>query len=582
MKHTDTLRRLMRFIGPYKIYLVLALISSALNIVFTLMTPIFIGYAIDAMVGVGQVNFALLFKRVIMIAISAAGAALFNYLLTRFSNRMTFEITRDIRDALFEKYQALPLSYIDSHAHGDLMSRMIADIDLISDGLLQGFTNLFGGVATILGTIGFMWAINVKIALIVICLTPLSLVVSTLIATFTYKFFQEQLHDRGNMSGYVEEMIGAQKVVVAFSHEEANKAEFEELNQTLYKSGVRSQFLGALANPSTRVVNAMVYASVCIFGAFTVVSGGMSVGNLSAFLTYANQYTRPFNDISNVFTELETALACADRVFAILDEPAVTEPSEPIHPDNVKGAVDINHVRFSYVPERPLIEDFNLHVKPGQTIAIVGPTGCGKTTMINLLMRFYDPQSGHISIDGMDIQDMTRHDLRAMYGMVLQDTWLFKGTIADNIAYGVEGATREQVIAAAKNAHAHKFIIQLKGGYDAMLSEEGANLSQGQRQLLCIARIMLADPPMLILDEATSSIDTRTEAQIQHAFDKMMQGRTTFIVAHRLSTIRKADAIIVMQNGHIIEQGSHDELLAQGGFYNTLYHSQFAATADNA
>ena len=581
MKNKTTLARLMRFISPYKSYLIFALIFSAVNIVFTLMTPVLIGRAIDTMIGKGKVNFSYLSIRIVQIIITVILAAITNYLVGRFSSKMTFEITKDLRDQLFAKYHALPLKYIDSHPHGDLMSRMIADIDLISDGLLQGFTNLFAGVATIIGTIGFMLAINVKIALIVIVLTPISLIVSSQIATRVYKYFQEQLAIRGELSGYVEEMIGNQKVVKAFSHEEVNKADFDEINQRLFVSGVKSQFLGALVNPSTRFVNAIFYGAVTIFGAFTVLNGGITVGALSSFLTYASQYTKPFNDISNVFTELETALACADRVFKIIDEEEIVEPRNAKTIEHPQGDIKIDSVQFSYVPEKPLIDDFNLDVKAGQTIAIVGPTGCGKTTLINLLMRFYDSLKGTITIDGVNIQDMNRHYMRSLYGMVLQDTWLFKGTIKDNIAYGSSNPTDDQIIQAAKNAHAHKFIMQLKDGYNALLQEEGSNLSQGQRQLLCIARIMLADPPMLILDEATSSIDTRTERQIQSAFDEMMKGRTTFIVAHRLSTIEKADKIIVMNDGHILEQGTHKELLAKQGFYHKLYYSQFDTSTNS-
>lgn len=578
MKHKSTLHRLLAFVAPYKKFWIMALICSAVNIIFTLWTPVLIGQAIDTMLGKGKVHFPILFTKIGLIAFSTAMTALFGLLVVRFSNKMTYNITRDLRNQLFDKYHHLPLSFIDSHSHGDLMDRMIADIDLISDGLLQGFTNLFSGVATIIGTIGFMLAINVKVALVVIVLTPLSLIVSSMIATRVYKYFQVQLKIRGELSGYVEEMIGSQKVVTAFSHEEENKQDFDEINQRLFISGVKSQFFGALVNPTTRFVNAIVYGSVAIFGAFTVLSGGLTVGALSSFLTYANQYTKPFNDISNVITQLETALACADRVFDILDQDDLVEPSQPQIDENPRGSIHINDLKFSYTPSQHLIEDFNLHVHPGQTIAIVGPTGCGKTTLINLLMRFYDPKAGEIMIDGINTMNMRRHDLRAMYGMVLQDSWLFKGTIKDNIAFGSDHPTDEAIIEAAKNAHAHKFIMQLKDGYNAMLSEEGSNLSQGQRQLLCIARIMLADPPMLILDEATSSIDTRTERQIQDAFDMMMEGRTTFIVAHRLSTIQKADQIVVMRDGHIVEQGTHQSLLKKKGFYSKLYYSQFDTT----
>lgn len=570
----QTLKRLLSFCRPYLKYLFLALGFSFIQIIFTLLTPVLIGQAIDHIVGKGLVHFELLVQQIIFIAISVLLSALFNWLMVRLSNQMTYSITKDLRTELFEKYTTLPLSYIDSHAHGDLLSRMINDIDLIGDGLLQGFTQLFSGIMTIIGTIGFMVYINIPIALIVIILTPLSLVVATLIANKTYKYFQEQLTIRGELSGYVEEMIGNQKVVKAFGYEKENQNTFEEINQRLYVSGVKSQFLGALANPSTRVVNSIVYASVCLAGSLYVVAGHMSVGALSSFLSYANQYTKPFNEISNVFTELQTAIASAARVFKLLDTQSEDIQQHPQTISHVQGHVCIENLAFSYNKNQKLIENLNVEAKPGQTIAIVGPTGCGKTTLINLLMRFYDPCLGHIMIDGVDIQNMDRSYLRSLYGMVLQDSWLFHGSIKENIAYGKQ-ATDEEIIEAAKNAHAHKFIIQLKDGYDTIVSEEGGNLSQGQKQLLCIARIMLVKPPMLILDEATSSIDTRTEKQIQEAFDEMMNGRTTFIVAHRLSTIQKADQILVMNKGQIIEQGKHQELLDKKGFYHHLYYSQF-------
>lgn len=569
-----TMKRLLSFCSPYLKYLYLALLFSAGQIVFTLLTPVLIGQAVDHIVGKGLVDFDLLLQKIILIGVSVCIAEVFDWLVVRMSNTMTYSITKDLRTRLFDKYATLSLRYIDSHAHGDLMSRMINDIDLIGDGLLQGFTHLFSGIATIIGTIGFMVYINVPIAFIVIILTPLSLVVATIIANKTYKFFQEQLALRGELGGYVEEMIGNQKIVKAFGYEQENQNTFEEINQRLYVSGVKSQFLGALANPSTRVVNSIVYASVCIAGSLSVVSGYMSVGNLSSFLSYANQYTKPFNEISNVFTELQTAFASAARVFKLLDTPSESLIKNAQTIDHVKGHVQIKNLSFSYEDNQKLIENLNVEAHPGETIAIVGPTGCGKTTLINLLMRFYDPCSGEIFIDGISTQNMEREYLRSLYGMVLQDSWLFAGTIKENIAYG-RNATDEEIIIASKRAHAHKFIMQLKDGYDTFVSEDGGNLSQGQKQLLCIARIMLMDPPMLILDEATSSIDTRTEKQIQDAFDTMMQGRTTFIVAHRLSTIQKADQILVMKDGKIIEQGKHDELLNQNGFYHHLYYSQF-------
>lgn len=570
----QTIGRLLSFCRPYMKYLYFALICSSGQIIFTLLIPVFIGQAVDHIIGKGLVEFDLLFQKMLWILMSVIIAEIFDWLVVRLSNRMTYSITKDLRDQLFQKYSTLSLRYIDQHAHGDLLSRMINDIDLIGDGLLQGFTHLFNGIATIIGTICFMLYIQTTVALIVIVLTPLSLVVATIIANKTYKFFQEQLALRGELGAYVEEMIGGVKVIKAFGYEQKNQERFEEINQRVYVSGVKSQFLGALANPSTRVVNNIVYASVCIAGSLYVIAGYMTVGALSSFLSYANQYTKPFNEISNVFTELQTALACATRVFHLLDTPSEPQQSKTQTLAHREGHVQIQNLAFSYDPNKPLIENLNVEAKPGQTIAIVGPTGCGKTTLINLLMRFYEPQQGQILIDGINIQNMSREYVRSLYGMVLQDSWLFQGTIKENIAYG-QKASDEEIIAAAKKAHAHKFIIQLKDGYDTLISEDGGNLSQGQRQLLCIARIMLVKPPMLILDEATSSIDTRTERQIQEAFDLMMKGRTTFIVAHRLSTIQKADQILVMNHGQIIEQGKHEELLEQHGFYHHLYYSQF-------
>ncbi len=569
-----TLKRLLSYCSPYLKYLYFALFCSIMQILFTLLTPVFIGQAVDQIIGKGLVHFDLLFQKMIWIMISVGCAALFEWLVMRTSNTMTYAITKDLRVRLFSKYSQLPLHDIDSHAHGDLMSRMINDIDLIGDGLLQGFTHLFNGLTTIIGTIGFMLYINIPLAVIVTVLTPLSLVVATVIARKTYHFFQEQLALRGELSGYVEEMIGHQKIVKAFGYEKYNQELFEDINQRLYVSGVKSQFLGALANPSTRIVNSIVYASVCIAGSLYVISGRMSVGALSSFLSYANQYTKPFNEISNVFTELQTALASASRVFYMLDTPNEVKVTNTKVIPVPQGHIQIKNLTFSYEKNQKLIENLNLEAKPGEMIAIVGPTGCGKTTLINLLMRFYDCRSGSISIDGVNIMDMEREYLRSLYGMVLQESWLFSGTIKENIAYGKE-ASDEEIIEAAKKAHAHKFIIHLKDGYETLVSENGSNLSQGQKQLLCIARIMLMQPPMLILDEATSSIDTRTEKQIQDAFDTMMKGRTTFIVAHRLSTIQKADQILVMNHGQIIEQGNHEELLKQKGLYHHLYYSQF-------
>ncbi len=569
-----TMRRLLLFCKPYMKYLYLALLFSIFQIVFALLIPVFIGQAVDQLIGEGLVNFEMLLIKIAFILVCVVLGAIFEWLVVRMSNKMTYSITKDLRAQLFNKYLSLPLSYIDKQSHGNLLSRMINDIDLIGDGLLQGFTHLFSGIATIIGTICFMLYINIPIAIIVIILTPLSLVVATIIANKTYKFFKEQLALRGELSGYVEEMISGQKVVKAFGYEEENQKNFEEINQRVYKSGIKSQFLGALANPSTRVVNNIVYASVCIAGSLYVVSGKMSVGMLSSFLSYANQYTKPFNEISNVFTELQTALACAMRVFELLDTPSEPIVKNPQVIEDIKGHVQIQDLSFSYEDNQKLIENLNIQALPGETIAIVGPTGCGKTTLINLLMRFYDQRKGSICIDSIHIQDMERSYLRGLYGMVLQDSWLFEGTIKENIAYGKQASDKE-IIEAAKNAHAHKFIMQLTDGYNTLVSEDGGNLSQGQKQLICIARIMLVKPPMLILDEATSSIDTRTEKQIQEAFDYMMQGRTTFIVAHRLSTIQKANQILVMDKGQIIEQGKHEELLKKKGFYHHLYYSQF-------
>jgi len=496
------------------------------------------------------------------------------------NNRMTYNIVRDIRKDAFDKMEHLPLSYIDSHSHGDMVSRIIADVDTFADGLLMGFTQLFTGIATIVGTLIFMLVIDVKITLVVVILTPLSLFVASFIAKKTYSMFQLQTKTRGEQTALIEEMVGNQKVVQAFNHEDEALEQFDEINQRLQKYSLRAIFFSSITNPSTRFINSLVYAAVGIVGALSVIltNGAFSVGNLSCFLSYANQYTKPFNEISGVITELQNALACAARIFELIEEPAEEPDEEDAYVlENADGTVDIDHVYFSYVPDQKLIEDFNLHVKPGQRVAIVGPTGCGKTTLINLLMRFYDVNSGKITVSDHDIMHMTRNSLRANYGMVLQETWLKKGTIRDNICMGKPEATEEEMIAAAKASHAHSFIKRLPKGYDTVITEDGGNLSQGQKQLLCIARVMLCLPPMLILDEATSSIDTRTEIRIQKAFLTMMQGRTSFIVAHRLSTIREADVILVMKDGKIIEQGNHDTLLAQNGFYANLYNSQFAS-----
>lgn len=568
-----TLKRLICFSKNYMFLFICALFFSFLSILFHLLTPIYIGQAVDYLVCL-KFDLNILFIKLFKIGICVILGCVFEWILMRVSNAITYAITRDLRANLFEKYCTLPISYIDSHAHGDLLNRMINDIDLVGDGLLQGITHLLSALATIIGTICFMLYMNGTVAVIVIVLTPLSLVVASFIAHHTYKYFQEQLAIRSELGAYVEEMISHQKTVKTFGYEQENQNNFEEINQRLYISGVKSQFLGAIANPSTRFVNSIVYASVCIVGALYVVMGYMSVGALSSFLSYANQYTKPFNEISNVITELQTAIASTSRIFELLDT-----SSESVLPvtkkiENVKGHVLIQNLSFSYVSHQPFIENFQLEVKPGEMIAIVGPTGCGKTTLINLLMRFYEPQKGKIEIDGINIQDMSRDDLRSMFGMVLQESWLFSGTIRDNLTYG-RNISDEEVMNALKNSHADKFVMQLKDGIYTYLSENGGNLSLGQKQLLCIARIMLLKPKMLILDEATSSIDTRTEKQIQDAFDCMMEGKTTFIVAHRLSTIQKANQILVMNHGQIVEKGNHEELLLKKGFYYHLYKSQF-------
>ncbi len=545
----------------------------------TLYAPILIGDAVDFIVGPNDVDFAglmgVLQKMGIVILITAVSQWLMNHI----NNKITYQVVKDIRIKAFEHLEVLPLRYLDSHPSGDIISRIIADIDQFSEGLLMGFTQLFTGVLTILGTLGFMFFVNPWIALVVVCVTPVSLLVASYIAKKTYIMFQHQSETRGELTGLIDEMLGNQKVVQAFGHEEEAQERFEEINERLRQYSLRATFFSSITNPSTRFVNGLVYASVGVAGAYAAVHGLLSVGKLSSFLSYANQYTKPFNEISGVVTELQNALASAARVFALIDEePLRPEDKDAVDVKEADGNVNLEHVYFSYNPEVSLIEDFNLKVTPGQRIAIVGPTGCGKSTVINLLMRFYDVDSGCIQVSGNDIRHMTRKSLRANYGMVLQETWLKSGTIRDNIAYGMPDATQEDIIQAAKEAHAHSFIKRMPEGYDTIISEDGGNLSQGQKQLLCIARVMLCLPPMLILDEATSSIHSRTEIRIQKAFAKMMEGRTSFIVAHRLSTIKEADVILVMRDGHIIEQGSHEKLLQQGGFYAQLYNSQFAAT----
>jgi ATP-binding cassette subfamily B multidrug efflux pump len=573
----DIYIRLLSFTKPYRFYLIGALISALISVALSLLAPVLIGDAIDYIIGPSKVNFEKILKILIYLASAILISSLFQWLMTFCTNEITFFTVKDLRNATFAKLNRVPLKYIDSNSHGDIMNSVINDIDQVSDGLLQGFSQLFTGLITILGTLVFMLNINIKIALIVVILTPLSLFVASFITRRTFSQFKKQSAIRGELSGYIEEIIGSQKIVKAFCYENRSFEHFKEINQKLYDCGVLAQFYSSLTNPCTRFVNGIVYAAVCIIGAVSVINGLFSVGQLSCFLSYANQYTKPFNEISGVVTELQAAVASARRIFHILDEEPEISDENGVDILETMGKIDIENVSFSYQKEQPLIENFNLHVLPGQKIAIVGPTGCGKTTLINLLMRFYDVDSGSISIDGINIKNMKRQSLRNLYGMVLQETWLFQGTIQENIAYGKQNASFTEVIQAAKAAHADSFIRRLPDGYHTIITEDG-NISQGQKQLLCIARIMLNKPPMLILDEATSNIDTRTEIQIQRAFAKLMENRTSFIVAHRLSTIKEADVILVMNNGHIIEQGSHEELLKKNGFYASLYNSQFAGS----
>ena len=574
---TSTLKKVLRRLKPHTFAIVLSLLSAAVSVVMSLYIPVLIGRAIDCIVEAGKVDFSLMKGYLMGVAICALAAGIVQWGMREINNRITFQVTRDIRNEAFRHIQVLPLSYLDQQSQGDLVSRVIADVDTFADGLLMGFTQFFSGVMTILGTLIIMLSIHPIIAVVVILVTPLSLVVAGFIAKRTYSMFTLQSSTRGELTGLVDEAVGQIKVVRAFGHEAASLEKFDEVNGRLDKASLQAVFFSSLTNPCTRFVNSVVYALVALTGALFCLSGGISVGSLTILLNYANQYTKPFNEISGVVTELQNALACAGRVLELIEAPARTpEPVHPRKPEKTQGSLEIQDLKFSYTPDKPLIDDFNLSVKPGQRIAIVGPTGCGKTTFINLLMRFYDPQGGTIQLDGVNTRDMTRTDLRHSVGMVLQDTWLKAGTIRDNIAMGKPKATMEEVVAAAKQAHAHSFIKRLPQGYDTVIGESGGSLSQGQKQLLCIARVMLCLPPMLFLDEATSSIDTRTEIRIQKAFDTMMQGRTTFIVAHRLSTIREADVILVMKDGHIIEQGDHESLLRQGGFYAKLYESQFA------
>ena len=570
-----TLRRVLEKIRPYRFFVGCSLIVAAVSVAAQLYIPILCGSAIDLMLGKGHVDFAGVMQIILQIVAVAILAAFAQWLLSVCNNRITFSVSRDLRNAALRKIQTLPLSYLDSHPSGDIVSRMIADVDTFADGLLMGFTQLFSGLLTIFGTLLFMLWENVPITLVVVCITPLSLVVASFLAKRSYKYFQGQSTVRGEQTALVNEMIEGQKVVQAFGHEAESLASFDEVNTRLQDVSLKAIFFSSMTNPATRFVNNIVYAGVGLVGAVYAVAGGITIGQLSIFLNYANQYTKPFNEISGVVTELQNALACAARVFELLDaddQVPEAEHARVLQPD---GHVELKDVSFRYLPDRPLIESLNLDVKPGQRIAIVGPTGCGKTTLINLLMRFYDVNGGSITVSGDDIRNVTRASLRGSYGMVLQDTWLRAGTVRENIAYGKPDATDEEIVAAARAAHADSFIRRLPDGYDTVIAEDGGNISQGQKQLLCIARVMLCLPPMLILDEATSSIDTRTEVRIQAAFARMMQGRTSFIVAHRLSTIREADVILVMKDGHIVEQGNHDELMAQGGFYAKLYNSQF-------
>ena len=574
-----TLKKVLLRLRPYWAALIASMVLATISVLVSLYIPILVGQAIDCIISKGNVDFEAVGQKLLGVAICAGASALAQWLMSVMHNRVTFRVTRDIRNEAFRHIQTLPLSYLDRHPHGDLVSRVVADVDTFADGLLMGFTQLFSGIMTIVGTLVLMLTISWQIALVVIFITPVSLLVANFIAKSTYSMFQLQTKTRGEQTAIIDETLGNLKVVKAFGHETASQMQFDEVNDRLEKCSLRAIFFSSLVNPSTRFVNSLVYAGVSLVGALVVIggSGTFTVGLLSSFLNYANQYTKPFNEISGVVTELQNALACAGRVFELIEEPAQSaEPAQPARPEKVMGSVEIKDLAFSYRKDRPLIRDFNLTVKPGQRIAIVGPTGCGKTTFINLLMRFYDPQGGEIRLDGVNTLAMDRGDLRASVGMVLQDTWLRSGTIRENIAMGKPDATEDEIIEAAKKAHAHGFIRRLSNGYDTVIGEGGGSLSQGQKQLLCIARVMLCLPPMLFLDEATSSIDTRTEMRIQKAFDTMMQGRTSFIVAHRLSTIQEADVILVMRNGQIIEQGNHEELLQKHGFYSELYRSQFA------
>ena len=580
MKNFDVLKRILSYTKPYMPFLVVSFIAASISVAMTLYAPVLVGQGIDYIIGKDNVDFDSVLPIVIRLGVVVLLSAVFSWVMTLCTNKVSYHTVNDMRRAVHMKLDTLPLKYIDGNSRGDLISRVTVDIEQVSDGMLQGFSQFFTGIVTIAGTIIFMLSINFKIALVVILITPLSLFVAAFITKISHDKFKERSSVQGELSGCIEEMVGSQKVVKAFAYEDRAQEKFEEINARLYKCGLKAQFYSALTNPCTRFVNGLVYAATGIFGALSVLSGNgvMTVGQISTFLSYANQYTKPFNEITGVITELQSAFASARRVFAVLDEEPESSDEKGIEMSDSTGAIEIRNVSFSYVPEKPLIRNLNLTVKPGQRVAIVGPTGCGKTTFINLLMRFYDVTEGEILIDGVNIKDMKRRDLRSLYGMVLQDTWIFTGSVKENIAYGRPDASDEEIKQAAMTAHSHSFIKRLENGYDTMLSEDGGNLSQGQKQLLSISRIMMTDPSMLILDEATSSIDTMTEQRIQRAFAKLMKGRTSFIIAHRLSTIKDADIILVMRDGNIIEQGSHDELIARNGFYTKLYNSQFEKT----
>lgn len=576
-KQKDTLLKVLRYIKKYWLYLGISVIMATLTVILTLYLPILTGRTIDLIIAEGFVDFAGIMEILFQMAVIIGLTAVVQWIMNVCNNKMTYGIVRDIREEAFKKIEILPLKYIDAHSYGEVVSRVIADVDQFADGLLMGFTQLFTGVVTILGTLGIMLTINMGITAVVVCITPVSFLVANFIAKRTYRMFQKQSETRGEQTSLIDEMVGNQRVVQAFGYEDNAMERFDEINERLKKYSLKAIFYSSITNPATRFVNSLVYTGVGITGAFFAIGGGISVGQLSCLLSYANQYTKPFNEISGVITELQNALACAGRIFELIEE----EPQTPETPQaqaltDVQGNVSLENVYFSYVPDKKLIQDFNLHVRPGERVAIVGPTGCGKTTVINLLMRFYDVDSGQICVEGRDIRKVTRKSLRKSFGMVLQETWLKTGTIRDNIIMGKPEAAKEEIIEAAKAAHAHSFIKRLPDGYDTLITEDGGNLSQGQKQLLCIARVMLCQPDMLILDEATSSIDTRTEVKIQNAFARLMEGRTSFIVAHRLSTIQEADTILVMRDGNIIEQGNHEALLEQGGFYAELYNSQFA------